>query len=320
MAKKKREKKDKVRGRYSIGEWYGIPIESLSAEKVRDFAARELECNGLTSTPCPFQTAPPRDCNKKGGVCSLRLYEQTGEHPVVRKGPLVTTCPQRFVQNEEIFRWVSEVILQHGDPIVLGEIGFLDRLRPDEETTDLDEESQDFIGRIDKVLVHPTKTPIEWCALELQAVYFSGKAMSAEFKMLAAEVLDAVPFPAEQRRPDWRSSGPKRLLPQLQTKVPTISTWGKKVAVVIDEAFYESLVGLKREKYLTNAEIIWFIVRYEPSHSGWRLVRKEFVPTRLQESVKALTGGTPLPKEKFEAQLQRKLAKKYPTHALAKVF
>lgn len=42
-----------------------------------------------------------------------------------------------------------------------------------------------------------------------------------------------VPFPQVQRRPDLRSSGPKRLMPRLQIKVPTISRWGEEMAVVI---------------------------------------------------------------------------------------
>jgi len=140
----------------------------------------------------------------------------------------------------------------------LSQIGFLDRLRPEQPAAeDEEEDARDFIGRIDNVLVHPTRNPIDWCALELQAVYFSGKSMRNEFNMLAATELQTLAYPAAHRRPDWRSSGPKRLLPQLQTKVPTIRTWGKKVAVVIDEAFFGSLVALDREKHLSNAEIAW---------------------------------------------------------------
>ena len=64
---------------------------------------------------------------------------------------------------------------------MLSEIGFLDRLRPDESHEEDENDSRDFIGRIDNVLVHPTREPMDWCALELQAVYFSGKSMTNEF-------------------------------------------------------------------------------------------------------------------------------------------
>jgi hypothetical protein len=173
-----------------------------------------------------------------------------------------------------------------------------------------------YIGRIDNVLVHPFRNPIDWCALELQAVYFSGKAMGEEFRMLAEGRHSSLPFPAAHRRPDWRSSGPKRLLPQLETKVPTIRTWGKKMAVVVDESFFESLVGLEPEEYLSNAEIAWFVVGYDNKSTKWTLSPRKVVFSNLVSSVKALTGGVALPRHEFEAQLRVKLAENYPGHPL----
>ena len=247
----------------------------------------------------------------------MRQYQQVGDGPVSGVGPVITTCPQRFLESETIFRWVGETLLQTSEPVVLSEIGFLDRLRPEETPEDEEEDSRDFIGRIDNVLVHPSRQPMDWCALELQAVYFSGKSMANEFKMLSARETEALQFPAKHRRPDWRSSGPKRLLPQLQTKVPTIRTWGKKMAVVIDEAFFGSLVGLEREKHLSNSEIAWFVVGYDPKPGGWTLVPREVVFTKLDASVKSLTGGVPLSKERFEEQLREKLGTTAPSHPLA---
>ena len=127
------------------------------------------------------------------------------------------------------------------------------------------------------------------------------------------------PFPAAHRRPDWRSSGPKRLLPQLQTKTLTIRTWGKKMAVVIDEPFFGSLIGLEEERYMSNAEIVWFVVSYEPTAAGWRMVPGKAVFTKLESSIRALTGGVPLPKEKFEAQLLNKLKLIQPASPLLSV-
>lgn len=227
-------KQPKIRNRYSIGEWYGAGFESLIPAERCARAKTECEANAILGAVCPFQQAAK--CNKKGGVCSLRQYQQAGDGPVSGVGPVITTCPQRFLESDTIFRWVGETLLQTKEPVVLSEIGFLDRLRPEETQEDEEEDSRDFIGRIDNVLVHPSRQPMDWCALELQAVYFSGKSMANEFKMLSAEATERLQFPAKHRRPDWRSSGPKRLLPQLQTKVPTIRTWGKKMAVVIDEA------------------------------------------------------------------------------------
>jgi len=263
---------------------------------------------------CPFQPSNAT-CNKKGGVCSLRLYEQNDGGEVSGVGPPITTCPNRFQEEGYIYRWVAQTLLETDEPVILSEIGFLDKLRPENGEVNSTDESQ-IIGRIDNVLLHPTRIPLDWCALEIQAVYFSGKSMTQEFEMLSGYEKDDLPYPAAHRRPDWRSSGPKRLLPQLQTKTPTIRTWGKKVAVVIDEAFFTSLVGMDREKHPSNAEIVWFIVGYDPTAQGWKLVEREVVYTKLESSVRALTGGVPLSKEGFEEQLLTKLRKAHPGHSL----
>jgi hypothetical protein len=72
------------------------------------------------------------------------------------------------------------------------------------------------VGKIDMVLVHPDTSVLRWCALEIQAVYFSGASMSRDFNVMKQWHGPGLPFPQGIRRPDFRSSGPKRLIPQLQ--------------------------------------------------------------------------------------------------------
>ena len=60
------------------------------------------------------------------------------------------------------------------------------------------------------------------------------------------------------------------------------------MAVVVDEAFFESLVGLEPEKYLSNAEIAWFVVGYDYKGTKWTLGRRKVVFSNLVSSVKAL--------------------------------
>jgi hypothetical protein len=211
--------------------------------------------------------------------------------------------------------WIGEIILQTNTPIVLSEISFLE-LKGRRQAQDSDDDVRDFIGKIDDVLVHPTRNPMDWCALEV--VHFSGKAMEQEFKSFDAKKHQALTFPGAQRRPDWRSSVPERLLRRLQTKVPTIRTWGKKMAVLVDEAFFGSLVELEPEKYLSNSEIAWFVVGYDENRAGWVSTPRKVVFATLKASVKALTGGVPLSRGKFEEQLSLKLAAKFPGHPLAK--
>lgn len=288
-----------VKSRYGIGEWYGRGLEKISPATRQEWALRELADNGSVDTECPFRAG--MKCNKQGGVCSLRLYTHTDGNPVTGSGSPVATCPNRFLEDSLIYKWAGEIILKNTRPAVLAEIGFLKPLQP----ASAKKHGHDFVGKIDNVLLLPTTegAELKWCALEIQAVYFSGQEMRHEFELLAKHVDDGVPYPAAQRRPDWRSSGPKRLLPQLQTKVPTISRWGRKMAVVVDEPFFASLVGLHPVEALSNSEIVWLVVGYEATVSGWKLCRKKMVLTTLESSVKALTGGTPLSKEDFEKLL-----------------
>jgi hypothetical protein len=89
------------------------------------------------------------------------------------------------------------------------------------------------------------------------------------------------------------------------------------MAVVIDEAFFGSLVGLDEEKHLSNSEIAWFVVGYDPKPDGWKLFPRKVVFTKLDASVKSLTGGVPLSKERFEEQLREKLKKNAPSYPLS---
>jgi hypothetical protein len=85
-----------------------------------------------------------------------------------------------------------------------------------------EEADQNAVGKIDEVLVNAEGGMLQWCALEFQAVYFSGKSMENDFKGMREWTGLGVPFPKVQRRPDFRSSGPKRRRPQLQIKLQTI--------------------------------------------------------------------------------------------------
>lgn len=290
---------------YGIGEWFGLDITALTPDERRSNAALALS-KRIKQRPCPFR--PGRQCNKAGGVCSVRQYQRETNSSPISLGEVVTTCPQRFFDESVIFSWVGEVILETKSPRVIGEIPFLQKLRketPDENDSEPGE--GDFIGRIDNILVHPDETHgLNWCALEMQAVYFSGASMAWEFKDIE-EHPEELRFPIRKRHPDFRSSGPKRLLPQLQTKVPELNTWGKKMAVCVDESFFGELVGIEPCKHLSNAQIIWFVIKYEQDGNQFRLRPKEVVLSKLDSTVKALTGGTPLPKEIFERQIRGKL-------------
>ena len=167
------------------------------------------------------------------------------------------------------------------------------------------------VGRIDKVLVTGSTEQLHWCALEMQAVYFSGGKMGDDFALMKTWAGPGIPFPAKHRHPDFRSSGPKRLMPQLQIKVPTLRRWGKKMAVIVDLAFWEWLGEMRAAKHISNADIVWFIVDYDgPENGRYRLHRHTLAPTTLENAVEGLTGGTPVTLEEFEHAIEQKLARR----------
>ncbi len=284
--------------RHGIGEWYGKRIETISTPDRVKYA----NVKGINQEPCPHR--PGNLCNKNGGVCSLAIYRKEEDGTVLletNNTNLVTLCPMRFWQDYTIFKEVGRTILQTEKPAVIKEIGFLQSI--DNKGKILG----DTVGRIDMVLAKTdSRDRIEdWCALEMQAVYFSGQGMKSEFLAIENEP-DKLLFPTATRRPDYRSSGPKRLMPQLQIKVPSLRRWGKTMAVVIDTSFFASMAPMKKAPHISNADIAWFIVNYDGPRGELRV--SDVVLTTLESSVEGLTAGEPITREEFEGELSSYLA------------
>ena len=192
----------------------------------------------------------------------------------------------------------------------VGEVGFL------ESDRSLDSGGGDEVGRLDMILIDTQsrgQDKLRWVAAEIQAVYFSGREMATEFKAIAHHVAEGgggLIWPTEIRRPDYRSSGVKRLMPQLQIKVPTLRRWGKKMAVLIDEAFFQSLGHMEPIEDLSNADIAWFRVTfsYAPATRRYQIRRSDVLLTTLEESVKGLTAGKPVSRSVFETRIKQKLS------------
>ncbi len=132
--------------------------------------------------------------------------------------------------------------------------------------------------------------------------------MAKEFKAILAHQDDSLPFPVMNRRPDYRSSGPKRLMPQLQTKVPTLRRWGKKMAVVVDDSFYDSLDEMIPVDHISNADLAWFVLDYVESGELAVLTPQMVHMTTLERAVEGLTAGQPVSLDVFETRIRKKLA------------
>jgi Restriction endonuclease NotI len=307
---RKSAKRSKSQYRFGIGEWYGKSFVHLKPEERRYLASiQQLPEKKKPPIICPFLSRPGRavNCWKPGGICSLRSYERHGETQYVALDPhgssIRTTCPSRFEQNSSIYRWIGEILLNNPNAVAVGETPFLQRA----PRAAGDPESNRKVGRIDNVLVSVSSNPLDWCPVEKQAVYFSGKKMALDFRRMARSTAQELPFPLATRRPDYRSSGPKRLMPQLQVKVPTLRTWGKKMAVVVDQDFFDKLGNIAEANDLSNAEVVWFIVSYKEEGPQITLDRHRVVITTLDESVRGLVAAVPLPRMQFESAIKARL-------------
>jgi hypothetical protein len=319
-----KSKKSKIK--YGIAEWFGEDIVGMNAARreqiariaiVRDkLPFNETDLGLENMPPCPFLSRILTDarCNKTSGVCSIRRYMADDEGTVVpvSDGFPATVCPTRFIDNlqdgRDVFAWVSSVMLGTDQPIIVKETPFLRTRKRDEGDEDTDDEKK--AGRIDWIAIDGSTLDHDdpkWCAIETQAVYFSGKKMSHDYEGHRVSQ-NQLYMPVVSRRPDYRSSGPKRLLPQLEVKTPVLRSWGKKVAVVIDRYFYDQMLPMEdvhsrakndRER-LDNAEIVWFVVDYDPM---MRLVPLKVIYSKLEDVRRALNATDPISKPDFTRTL-----------------
>lgn len=319
---------------YGIAEWYGKLFRALS-----DSERKELVGHKLGAFPCPYlhqvPTLGPKsgklDCNKVGGVCSLRNFHDPSGDEELSFGDITATCPNRFLEHGTIVSHIGKAVLMTDKPLFAKEIAFLKRPKsraagqavaeteaeqlfsPDEGVKDAGKED---VGRIDLVFVDPDDTD-NWCAVEMQAVYFSGGAMSEDMKAIKAYNGNGIPMPGAARRPDFRSSGPKRLMPQLMIKVPTLRRWGKKMVVVIDRPFLDAMDDMDRVADISNCDIVWVVVAFEQSESAEEAVLAihDTIFTTLEDAVKGLTAGEPTTLSEFESKLSARAKPTFPVSA-----
>lgn len=303
--------------RFGIGEWFGHPFERLTPEDRRFYA--NVAISYIPPQPCPFKAVDgSQACTKKGGVCSIRLFEPNGDTggasiSTDTEGDLRILCPHRFKQGDVMRRAVGEYILGTSTPLVVREVRFL-RRKEDVVLADVEGEgnarpagAREDVGNIDMVLVHPSDHK-NWCALEMQAVYFSGGGMPSLFRHIRDFPTEELPFPDLARRPDYRSSGPKRLMPQLQIKVPTLRRWGKKMAVIVDRAWFRTnVVDVPTVSHVSNCDIAWFVLDWDESTDPVSIHFGEPEKQTLERAVEGLTGGYPVTLEEFEARIEEKL-------------
>ena len=266
--------------RYGIAEWFGEPFGLMPASRRQSLARAAL---GRAPPPsCPFQSGRP-PCGKKGGVCSIRSGDA---QPVI-------TCPRRFEEGDLIPRWLGEIV-GFSDVFLAREVPFM-----------RSPVTGRAAGRIDLVVARDNAATM-WFGLEIQAVYFSGDGMRADFELLLENEEETPPPPTANRRPDWRSSSAKRLMPQLQIKAPTLRRWGTKLAVAVDLPFFQAIGGPKDEpsRDLDEGDIVWLAPRMT---ADFRLEAHHWEVLSLEASSDKLLSAETVKRGEFEGALRSKL-------------
>lgn len=218
-------------------------------------------------------------------------------------------CPNRFLETysgQSVFAYIAKELYDvDSGAMVLKEIPFLNKVGADGRVRGAK------AGRIDWVVIpippqKGSQAPLDWVAVETQAVYFSGANMWDDIALYLDDP-GRLHAPQGVRRPDYRSSGAKRLAPQLNAKSPVMRRWGHKVVVVVDESFFAELAEMPDTiKDFDNAEVVWIVMRYTDTMN---LVVDRVLFAELTDSVAALQATQPMNRGEFETGLKVELWK-----------
>ncbi len=266
-----------------ISEIFGYGVEDVSE------AARQSRL----AKHCPFRNSVCTKSRKSDpiGVCSLASGSEAA-----------AICPIRFLENGRIFRDAAKLAFGvDSSYAVFPEIRIL-RIETAGSSKDKKIGKVDFlIGKTDGRIVE------DFAAVEVQASYFSGESIRPALnEFLKVGRLDAA---ISDRRPDFRSSAQKRLMPQLQLKVPVFRRWGKKFFVVVDTQFFGALPTF-RPSTTSNSELIWLNYPIKKAGSSYMLSDPQVVGTQWDDVLTSLREGEAPEKEEILSELQHKLVSK----------
>ncbi len=289
--------------RYGIGEWYGHSFVRLSVLERRQLAGVALGSGFAPS--CPFRDGGP-PCRKRGGVCAFQRYEEGQEGRLGEaQGEPAILCPERFAEGHVLVDWLAEIVGIPASEVKLArEVPFMRGTTTGKPA-----------GKIDLVIARTAGGLLKWFGLEIQAVYFSGKGMTSEFERLLGDDQVSPPFPNAIRRPDWRSSSAKRLMPQLLIKAPTVRRWGTKIAVAVDKPFFAEMGGPSRRarQDLGDGDVIWMVPELRRDQAAkYRLTRGHWEILTLEESCERLLAAETIRQDAFERDLATRLVGRRP--------
>ena len=272
---------------HPLAEIFGYPAENTGKEANR---YRKLRL-------CPFNNRVPNCTKDKAdnplGVCS-----------VFHDASIAVTCPIRFRQFWLIAEDAAAFFFPDGPSWTsLTEVRLNDR-------------NGESAGNIDVVLVaYDSKGKVtDFGALEVQAVYISGNVRRPfEYYMENPEANANKGWRGKLNypRPDYLSSGRKRLVPQLLYKGGILNAWGKKIAVALDKSFFATLPDLKQAAS-GHADVAWMVYDLELNETKtvYSIRRDRTVHSAFNEVLEQIARPSIGPVDEFVERLQAKLDEK----------
>jgi hypothetical protein len=267
--------------RQPLGEVFGFPIDNLSPQ------AEHYRVNRL----CPYNNKVP-SCTKS------RVADPIGVCSVFDNKKIVVTCPVRMRQDWQVISDAATHIFS-SDTVwtSLGEV----------RLNDVDGNSA---GNIDFVLVSFDESGqiVDFGALEIQTVYISGNISNPFNRYMKDRRTQTSSKGSISIRPDYLSSSRKRLVPQIVYKGKILNSWGKKIAVAIQDTFFDTLPKLPTVDS-NQAEVIWLVygLVLDKTINQYKLFLKDTVFTQFQASLDKITTPRPGNLDVFVSLLQNKL-------------
>lgn len=240
---------------------------------------------------CRFRNSPCTKSSKTDplGICSL-----------ANTGSAASLCPVRFLENDRIFKDAATIAFgQSSTFAIFPEIRILE-IAPSEEG-----ERSKKIGKVDFLIGKIDNGKItDFAAVEIQAAYFSGASLRPVFNhFLSKHSIEGLDT---NRRPDFRSCAQKRLIPQLQLKIPVFRRWGKKFFVVVDSEFFASLPNFPATT-ASNSEVTWLAYPILKTDGVFALSDPQIVYSEWDEVQNSLREGKPPEPNEIVNELQAKL-------------
>lgn len=246
-----------------LAEVFGFPTDNMTQDAI----------NHRYGRLCPFHNSSGINCTKSSatdpiGVCSI--YEGN---------KVVATCPVRFREDFQIISDAAKFFFPAQHYIALTEARLKDMHGKSAGNIDIVIASIDENGEI-----------LDFGAVEVQAVYITGNVRKVFEKYMENPKINyKMDWPSKNYpSPDYLSSSRKRLAPQLIYKGSILHKWGKKMAVIVDENFFNQLPKLE-DIDQESADIAWMIYGFQKIKGKYILRQKKIKYTRFEDALSKIT-------------------------------